>query len=76
MLAAALLLLTACDSGRAAARKKQAPFPTSRLKTARIIPAALRTAQTVKDKGLTDVLFCPDSFSATGSEQENLVNIM
>lgn len=33
-------------------------------------------SQIVKDKGLTDVLFCVNSFNATGYEQENLINII
>ena len=33
-------------------------------------------SQFVKDNGLTDVLFCISSFTATGYEQENLVNIV
>ncbi|MBD5130280.1 MAG: hypothetical protein HDT43_10245 [Ruminococcaceae bacterium] len=32
--------------------------------------------QFVKDKGLTDVLFCVNSFTATGYEQDNLINII
>ena len=33
-------------------------------------------SQFVKDNGLTDVLFCVNSFSATGYEQEYLMNII